>query len=168
MPGGQYDLNGKKISGTYHRVVQYESGSGEFLDGRGDSVPVMTGTTSAFATTGSNTFSGNQIIDGSLNVTGNINISGSEVRQPKTITNNYTVLSDDEIILANTISAFSASLFDATGQTGNSLIFKVIGNGNFTIQPQAGQTIDEQSNLVIADKFVSVEVIASGSNWYII
>jgi len=39
MPG-QYDLRGQRISATYHRVVQYESGSNKLLDGRGDPIPI--------------------------------------------------------------------------------------------------------------------------------
>lgn len=38
MPGGQFDLFNKKLSETYHRIVQFESGSVQFLDGRGDSI----------------------------------------------------------------------------------------------------------------------------------
>ena len=38
MPGSQYDLCNNKISETFHRVVQYESSSNIFLDGRGDPI----------------------------------------------------------------------------------------------------------------------------------
>ena len=38
MPGGIYDLYGKRISATYHRVVQYDSSSLQLLDGRGDAI----------------------------------------------------------------------------------------------------------------------------------
>ena len=38
MPGGIYDLEGKKISKTYQRVVQYEHTGGVFYDGRGDNI----------------------------------------------------------------------------------------------------------------------------------
>ena len=57
MPGGTYDLNGKKISATYHRVVQYESGSTVLYDGRGDSISSLT-------------ISGSQVISGNLDMIG--------------------------------------------------------------------------------------------------
>jgi hypothetical protein len=68
-----YDLTGNQISSTYGRVVQVVSGS--YYDGLGNPLPigtssvVITGSTSGFATTGSNTFIGNEIISGSLTVT---------------------------------------------------------------------------------------------------
>lgn len=71
-----YDLTGEKISFTYGRVVQVVSGS--YYDGFGNPLPigtssvVITGSTSGFATTGSNTFIGNQIVSGSVIVTNGI------------------------------------------------------------------------------------------------
>lgn len=195
MPGGQYDLFEKKISATYHRVVQYDSGSQKLLDGRGDAINgfVLSGSvhisgtlyvdtlyaSESFIDVSGSTKFGNSLDDthqytGSLSVTnsinldGNININGNISRKSKTITSNYNVSTGDNIIFVNSISAFSASLFDATNNNGKSLYFKVIGNFPFTIQPSGSQTIDGNSNLIITDKWTSVEIITSGSNWYII
>ena len=71
-----YDLTGEKISFTYGRVVQIVSGS--YYDGFGNVLPigtssvVISGSTSGFATTGSNTFIGNEIVSGSVIVTNGI------------------------------------------------------------------------------------------------
>jgi len=95
MPGGIYDLNEKKISSTFHRVTQYESGSGNFLDGRGDVITriVLTGSLSVdtlyvsqsvIDSSGSTKF-GDSADDthtfiGSIISTGSIYISGSDNR----------------------------------------------------------------------------------------
>jgi len=161
MPGGQYDLSEKKISATYHRVMQYESGSQQVLDGHGD--PIV-----GFQISGSGIFSGDQTITGSLFVSGSLKLQGNMSRNTKTITTDYDVLTSDDVILVNSISSFSASLYDATGNAGNTLVFKVVGNFPFTITPFTGQTLDGGNNLIITDKWSSVEIIATGSNWYII
>jgi hypothetical protein len=74
MPNQQYNLFGKKVSQTYHNLLQ--SGSdGKFYDGDGNEVTINAtipniyvkySQTASFATTGSNIFIGNQTITGSL------------------------------------------------------------------------------------------------------
>lgn len=183
MPGGTFDLFQRKIAETYQRVVQYDSSSGMLLDGRGDVISItITGSIQSashaeyaevaevvlqdFAITGSNIFQGNQVINGNTRITGSLTVTGSFIRNTKTITNNYTCNTNDKIILANTHTAFSASLISPLD--GESIIFKVIGNFPLTVTPQPGATIDGNSNLIINIKWTSVELIASASNWYII
>lgn len=108
------------------------------------------------------------IKENGVQISGSLVLTGSIVRNNKTIASNYSVLTTDDVIFANTATNFSASLYDAAGQDGRTLTFKIVGNGNLTIEPSGSQTIDEENNLIITDKFVSVDLIASGANWYII
>jgi hypothetical protein len=105
MANSQYDFFGRKVSETYHNLLQ--SGSdGKFYDGDGNEVIInatipdiyvltssfnsytssinlytqsLNNKTGSFATTASNAFRGNQIITGSLTISSSnaLNISGS-------------------------------------------------------------------------------------------
>ena len=65
MANQLYNLFGKKVSQTYHNLLQ--SGSdGKFYDGDGNEVTINATIPDIYATTGSNTFIGNQTITGSI------------------------------------------------------------------------------------------------------
>jgi hypothetical protein len=65
MPVEQYNLFGKKVSQTYHNLVQ--SGSdGKFYDGDGNEITINATIPDIYATTGSNIFIGDQTITGSI------------------------------------------------------------------------------------------------------
>lgn len=46
MPGGTFDLFGETQQSTFHRLIQYDSGSIELLDGRGDQIQLLNVTAS--------------------------------------------------------------------------------------------------------------------------
>ena len=156
-----YDLTGQKVSFTYGRVVQVVSGS--YYDGFGNVLPigtssvVVTASTAAFATTGSNIFIGNQTISGSLIVTNGItgSLQGTSSYSLNTISASYaltasyasnaevaTNVSGGTVNVSNiTASNISASIISASSYYGV--------NGTFTSITSSGPISISGSNAYI-------------------
>jgi hypothetical protein len=86
-----------------------------------------------------------------------------------TKTGNYTMLSTDSTILADTTSsAFTITLM-ASPPTGMIVNVKMIGSGanNLTITPSSG-TIDGSASLTITTLYANNQLQWNGTNWYIL
>ena len=126
----QYDLFGKKVSQTYHNLLQ--SGSdGKFYDGDGNEVTINAtipdiyvkySQTGSFATTGSNIFRGDQTVTGSLFTTGSNTLIGS------------TTLTGSLNVSGSTTQVGNNSLLGNTTLSGSIIISGAFGTNNPTVQ----------------------------------
>lgn len=98
--------------------------------------------------------------DGSLVTPG-----GSAGLSVATRTTDYTVLTGDNVILAN--GTLALTLYTAVGNSGKVVTVKNIGSGIVTLLAAAGQTIDGESSWIIDEQYLSIDIISDGSNWHI-
>lgn len=88
-----------------------------------------------------------------------------------TVTSNYTVDSDDYVILANATSTpIIITLPSATSADLNEYNIKRINAGSnlVTILPQTGELIDGATSIAINFQYASIRVISNGTAWFII
>lgn len=83
-----------------------------------------------------------------------------------TKTSAYTVTGSEGVILAD--GTFTITLPNANDNEGVRIIIKNIGNGAITIDGESGETIDGSATKSLASQYDFVELISSGSNWFII
>jgi len=130
MANELYNLFGKKVSQTYHSLLQ--SGSdGKFYDGDGNEVTINAtipdiyvkySQTGSFATTGSNIFRGDQTVTGSLFTTGSNTLIGS------------TTLTGSLNVSGSTVQVGNNSLLGNTTLSGSIIISGAFGTNNPTVQ----------------------------------
>lgn len=103
--------------------------------------------------------------------TGNITISatGADLISVIGVTGNYTATLNDEYIGVYSAAAVTITL--PTGVNGRVYYIKDEygqGSGKITIQPQAGEKVDNKTNYVISVPNQSVNVVFRAGSWWII
>lgn len=84
----------------------------------------------------------------------------------KKILNNYTLLRDDEYILAD--GNFTIQLPTSIGYCGDKYFVKNVGIGTITIIPFENEKIDGNSTLIITEQYSSLSLLSDGSTgWFI-
>lgn len=85
----------------------------------------------------------------------------------QTITNNYTMLATDGIVLASgTITITLPTIASAT--QGRRHTVKNNGSGVVTIVAQGGALIDGSSSIAIATSMNSLDFFHDGNNWWVV
>ena len=102
--------------------------------------------------------------------TGNITISatGADLISVLGVTGNYTATLNDEYIGVYSAAAVTITL--PTGVNGRVYYIKDEygqGSGKITIQPQAGEKVDNKTNYVISVPNQSVNVVFRAGSWWI-
>lgn len=89
---------------------------------------------------------------------------------PKTYTSDHTVVSEHILFADASSNSVTFTLPDATTVDGELLRFKKLdATGNaMVIEPFGAQTVDGDSSLSVVDQWTSVDIVASGSAWYIV
>lgn len=86
-----------------------------------------------------------------------------------TITDSYTVLSNDNMILCNHSAPITVTL--PSPHSGRTIIVKdLTGNAasnTITLQPSSGDLIDNQSNFVMDVNYMAVTLISVGNDWVV-
>lgn len=104
-----------------------------------------------------------------LNLTGGLSLSGSLRVKARTVTANYTVTSEDCLVLAN--GASTVTLPDATWfpAGGHVVTIKNLTTSAVTIGTTSSQTIDGAASysLPASAQYKFVTVVSDGSNWFV-
>lgn len=103
--------------------------------------------------------------------TGNITVSatGADLIHVYGTTTNYTATYDDEYIGVNSVAAVTITL--PIGIPGRVYYIKDEhgqGSGKITIQPQAGEKIDNSVNYIISVPYQAVSVVFRAGGWWLI
>jgi hypothetical protein len=88
-----------------------------------------------------------------------------------TKTSNYTITSDDDVILVDASgSAITITLPDAADVEGYEFKIKAIdvSGGNVTIDTTSSQTIDGSTSDTLTSQYEVRRVVSDGSNWHIL
>ena len=170
-----YDLTGEKISFTYGRVVQIVSGS--YYDGFGNVLPigtssvVISGSTSGFATTGSNTFIGNEIVSGSVIVTNGItgSLYGTSSYSLNTISSSYALTASysNTSIYSNTSTSSSYALSASYAPIDTNITVSWSSNSSTASYVVTAQTASYYGGSVISSSYAltaSFALNGGGSN----
>ena len=82
----------------------------------------------------------------------------------------YTALTTDQVILVNTASAWTLSLYSAIGNTGRTLkVIKTSSDLNpLTIDPNGSETINGKSTFKLNTQNESINLMSDGTNWVIL
>jgi hypothetical protein len=84
-----------------------------------------------------------------------------------TVTSNYTILSSDEIITANSTSPINIYLPTAVGIAGRTYTIKNINTGSVTLRPSFLQNIDGSNTYELTNRYSFVKVVSNGSIWLV-
>jgi hypothetical protein len=84
-----------------------------------------------------------------------------------TVTSNYTILSSDEIISANSTSPINIYLPSAIGIAGRTYTIKNINTGWVTLRPSFSQNIDGSNTYELPNRYSFVKVVSNGSIWLV-
>jgi hypothetical protein len=98
-----------------------------------------------------------------------ISATGADLIHVYGTTTNYTATPDDEYIGVNSTGAVTITL--PAGIPGRVYTIKDEhgqGSGKITIQPQAGEKIDNATSYIISVPFQSVNVVFRAGTWYVI
>ena len=90
---------------------------------------------------------------------------GSSLDTTLSVGTNYTLSTNANFILAS--NTITITLANAVGNTGYKYNIKNIGNGEITVIGQSGQTIDDNTNMVMSYKYSVMGVLSDGTNWSI-
>jgi len=78
------------------------------------------------------------------------------------------LVSDDYILLCETTAgAFTLTLTASAANANRLLVIKNIGTNNLTIDANASETIDGETNIVISTQYNSVNLVCDGTEWWI-
>lgn len=119
---------------------------------------------SNFVINNSNNDPVNYQISGSLKVNGSVSFA----LQKKTT--NYTITSNDKVILINaSVGNLIVTLPNITGISGRAYTIKKIDSSiyNVTIKPNSTELIDGQVNLTFSTQYQSYDLITDGTQWWI-
>lgn len=86
---------------------------------------------------------------------------------PRTVTNNYTLVSTDNIVLLNA-AAKTLTLPTAAGVTGKQYTGKLIASSTGTVATTSSQTIDGSTTYSLPAQYKYVTVVSDGANWQIV
>jgi hypothetical protein len=84
-----------------------------------------------------------------------------------TVTSNYTILSSDEIITANSTSPINIYLPSASGIAGRTYTIKNINTGSVTLRPSLSENIDGSNTYGLTNRYSFVKVVSDGSIWLV-
>jgi hypothetical protein len=90
----------------------------------------------------------------------------SQILNLTTKTDDYTLLSDDVVVLAS--GTFTLTLPATSNLTGKLYHIKNIGTGIITVDGNNNETIDGGLIAVIENQYESITIVSDGSNWYIL
>lgn len=79
---------------------------------------------------------------------------------------NYTVTSEDAIILCN--GTFTVTLPSAIGLDGQSFKIKNVGTGVITVDGDNSEAIDGGSTAVMECQYEAIHIVSNGENWFIV
>jgi hypothetical protein len=82
-------------------------------------------------------------------------------------TSTYTIDNEDCVVNC-TSGTFTVTLPTAVGVEGQYFIVKNSGTGVITIDGDGSETIDGQSNKILAVQYESMTMISDGANWKVI
>ena len=85
-----------------------------------------------------------------------------------TITGAYTILTGDDVLLANSSTDFTLTLPTAVGNTGKKYDIKNINTNSTTIDGDGSETIDGATTQVLGTQYESITIVSDGSNWHVI
>lgn len=82
----------------------------------------------------------------------------------------YTASESDDVILVDTTSAFTLTLYPASGNSGKILTIKKTTNdvNALTIDANASETIDGALTTTINSQYECLKIISDGANWQIL
>lgn len=81
----------------------------------------------------------------------------------------YTVLSTDQIVLANNSGGVAVALISAASAgDGFRLVVKNTGTGAVTIDADGTETIDGALTAILTNQYESITIVSDGSNWFIL
>lgn len=87
----------------------------------------------------------------------------------KTASSAYTLLPSDQVIFADTTSAFTITLPNAVSVPGKFYVIKITtGTKTLTINTTNSQTIDGNTSIFIPGQYFSVQLMSNGSNWFVL
>ena len=84
-----------------------------------------------------------------------------------TVTSNYTILSSDEIISANSTSPINIYLPSAVGIAGRTYTIKNINTGSVTLRPSFSENIDGSNTYGLTNRYSFVKVVSNGTIWLV-
>ena len=81
----------------------------------------------------------------------------------------YTATTNDDVILVESTSAWTLTLYTAVGNSGKKLVIKKItaDYNTVTIDGNASETIDSQATIKLIAPFDEITLISDGTNWII-
>lgn len=82
----------------------------------------------------------------------------------------YTATTSDDVILVSSASAWTLTLYAASGNSGKILTIKKTSSdfNAVTIDGNASETIDGATTTTVDTQYESIRIICDGSNWHII
>ena len=105
---------------------------------------------------------------GTLSPSSTFEVNGSLATKVITITGNTTLSSVHAVILCNSSSNFTVTLPTAVGISGRLYTIKNINTNLITILTTGGQTIDGLTSKFLTAQYNTVQLVSSGSNWYVL
>jgi hypothetical protein len=87
-----------------------------------------------------------------------------------TKTTTYTATTSDDVILCTSGSAWTLTLYAASGNSGKTLTIKKTSSDTnaITIDGNASETIDGVTTTTINSQYETLKIICDGSNWHIV
>lgn len=83
-------------------------------------------------------------------------------------TTGYTVVVSDYFVKGDTTTtAFTVTLFTATGNSGKELVIKNLGTKNLTISGSGSEAIDGVTTKILTNKYASINILCDGTGWNI-
>lgn len=85
-------------------------------------------------------------------------------------TTTYTATVNDDVILVQTSSAWTLSLFPAAGNSGKKITIKKTSSdfNALTIDANASETIDGSTTTTVNTQYEAIKIICDGTNWHIL
>jgi hypothetical protein len=114
------------------------------------------------------TITGNISVDAGVTIDG-VDLSVGFPQNVLTKSATYTVTTADGAHVTVLMSGtYTVNFYTAVGNSGRTITVKNIGTGAVTIDPNASETVDGNTTMVIAAKYQSLTAISDGSNWHVI
>jgi hypothetical protein len=155
--------NGISVESNGNTAIGYKAGSTLEIGSNniiiGDSAQTTSTTVSNQIVIG-NASNTSSFIYGALSTVGRIS-------KFVTVTSNYTILSSDEIITANSTSPINIYLPTAVGIAGRTYTIKNINTGSVTLRPSFLQNIDGSNTYELTNRYSFVKVVSNGSIWLV-
>ena len=147
---------GKNIAGSYNIMIGNTAGENEagshklYIHSSNTATPLIYG----------------EFDNNFLKINGSFRTAMGRIIHTNTVTDTYTALITDHLIIANKATAFTITL--PASVDGQELHIKNINTGAVTVDGDSGETIDGAATKVLSSQYDSVTIIGDGSNWHII